>query len=300
MKKVKTRIFFQLFVVVFLVCCNNTFHACEGLLRGNLEGVDGDLVVSSSSSTILNRYFKVTSFPSTTIVVLSTAPIPALESGALVFLYQANGAAINETNTNEFGEVLDLKGSGLYEFAVISNNVGARIEVMAPLSRMFDPLGADVQMVVVPQYETLTVESEGTVSSIPWSPSEGVGGLVVLHSRSIFLAGTVTTSGAGFLGGTAMKQASGRFCLNKPSDQIKVPRSISIATSMFHPVYNWTGAMKGEGIRRKDSSFSNSFGRGAPANGGGGGSIHNSGGGGGSNAALSSSSSSTSWDGSGV
>jgi hypothetical protein len=298
------------FVVVCLTCCihmNNIMSSLtiitiwltllvvgvSCLLTGNSEFSDGDLGVSSD--TILNQYYKVVQIDNTK-VNLTLNTVLNLIAGSLIFVYQPNGATMDESNNDSFGNIIDMGSAGIYEFGVVSFCEQNVVVLNSPLLRDFQLSNkSSVQMVVVPQFRNLTITSGARVLCEAWDSTKETGGLVVIHAKKIDLTvgGLIECDSGGFSGGVAV----GLYNSSQCTQVFWLP---PISTTIAGPAwihFNGTiGAAKGEGLRKLEQSYVNRYGRGAPANGGGGGSIQNSGGGGGSNVGTLGGI----WDGSGI
>lgn len=183
-----------------------------------------------------------------------------LEGGDLIMIYQAQGANINETNTENYGEVDDYNSSGYYDLVQVAKVSGnQQIILDCPLSHDYDLTG-NVQVIRVPRFNNLTVSESGVISCPSWNGQTA--GLVVLEVKEeLILNGEIKASFNGFRGGVKENNQSDIIGLdylsNNPAD----------------------GGRKGEGI----SGYQLVYGRGAKANGGGGGNGQGAGGAGGSN-----------------
>jgi hypothetical protein len=126
------------------------------------------------------------------------------------------------------------------------------------------------QIVRVPRYSNLTIQSNSRITSPQWNGTTG--GIVIIETNGNLLIqsnASVDVSGLGFRGGSTGTSAS------------------VFGGLQYRSTTESEGAEKGEGIAgsQADYDFLNGrFCRGAAANGGGGGNSHNSGGGGGANA----------------
>lgn len=167
--------FLTLFLIVETTC----------LLTGNSEFIDGDLVISSSSDTILNRYYKVVRIDETRANLTLLATIEdsddlglVVGSGSLVFIYQPNGITMEENDGDWFGSITNLGSAGVYEFGVVrfSDSEQNVVVLNSPLLRDFELSNfSSVQMVVVPQYRNLTVASGARVRCEAWNSTRVTG-----------------------------------------------------------------------------------------------------------------------------
>jgi MYXO-CTERM domain-containing protein len=229
---------------------------------------------------------------SITYAVTADALFTVLEEGDLVLIIQMQGATINPTDaadaqfpaTSAYGAVTALGGAGKYELAGVEGvNTGTRtISLACRLKNSYTTAGK-TQIIRVPQYATLTVNSGGSITAPAWNGTTG--GVVAVHAEStVTLNGTgkIDVSGLGFRGGA-------RDTSSAPQGD---PKNV-----IFRSDDPLDGGEKGESVAGYQDGYPNAryYGRGAPANGGGGGNSHNSGGGGGANAA-----SGAAWTGQGV
>lgn len=249
----------------------------------------------ASSDTVLNRYTTLSAAASvgaSTITVTSVAALSsadyasnALSAGDLLLVYQAQGAAIDTSNTSAYGAVTALNNAGRWQFVRVGAvNSGTNtvtldaIEHPTGLARAF-AMGA--QAIRVPQFARLQVAASGSVIAQPWNGSTG-GVLALVSSTTLTIVGAVNASRAGFRGGATDNDS----------------QSASTAVTIFRSSDSADGGEKGESIAGFGAAYDaldGRYGRGAPANGGGGGNSHNAGGGGGANGGAL-----TGYDGAGV
>lgn len=261
--------------------------------RAEISGKDGELTVTAPN-TIVNKYAILAgNAPKGAKDITITNPggpnglTPgSLEAGDLIMLIQMSGAAIDTTNTVNYGNVTDLKNAGRYEFITVNKVQGNTITLNPPCGGLkFDYVVAGdqqgkVQVIRVPQYTKLTINNGASLTAPKWNGS--FGGIVVVDvQNNAIINGTVNVTGLGFRGGELA--------------------NVSVATFSkldYATVQQNDGAQKGEsivGFQTDYDPIGGRFGRGAPANGGGGGTSHNSGGGGGANG-----NNGKSWTGQGV
>lgn len=217
-------------------------------------------------SGIINQYSKVTVIENedcqNKITVTDIAPF---DEGQLVVLIQMQGANIDESNSSDFGDILQLNNAGFYEINEIVSIDGFDIYLKYQNQHDYDITGK-VQLISMPSYEDANVANNLTAEA--WNGETG-GVLALNISGQLLMNGNIDVSGLGFRGGE-IQTASNNNCtwLFQQNDY-------------YYDFGNWRGAAKGEGI----ASFilEKEFGKGPQANGGGGGNDHNSGGGGGAN-----------------
>ncbi|RZK31448.1 MAG: hypothetical protein EOO63_04150, partial [Hymenobacter sp.] len=265
-------------------------------------GRDGNLTVTALN-TVLSRYTQPTAniaSGASTITVTSISDLNrdginylptgyvtnnsgfasnVLSAGDLLMVYQAQGASINTTNTNNYGAVTALNGAGTYELARVAS-VNGNIITLSCTTKQAYTLAGHVQVIRVPQYTTLTVNSGASVTAVHWGAPEfgGAdpsaserrrGGFNALLANTIINNGSINANAAGFRGGTRDDNTSAEGTLFytdfvTQSDALSAEKGESIA-----------------GYRVDYDALGGRHGRGAAANGGGGGNAHNAGGGGG-------------------
>jgi len=253
-------------------------------------GKDGALTINATN-TVLNRYTRVTAdipIGSNSITVFNInelnrdgiAYLPSgyttnasgfssneLQTGDLILLFQAQGAIINSTNTISYGDVSSLNNSGRYEMAYVGSVAGNVISL--DCKTRFAYFSSNyVQVVRIPQYTTLTVNSGASVVPIKWGdsafggadPSAATrrrGGFLGLLANNIVNNGAIQANEAGFRGGTILNGSP-------PSGDVYY-------SDFFYNITSRAGE-KGEsiaGYRPDYDAMGGRYGRGAPANGGG-------------------------------
>ncbi|RME91917.1 MAG: hypothetical protein D6772_17630, partial [Bacteroidetes bacterium] len=180
--------------------------------------------------------------------------------GMAILIIQMGNATIDTDNSNRFGNITDLNGSGRYEYNRIRGISGNELELENSLLHTYTP--QRTQVVGSRIYSSATVTE--TLRPQPWNGTTG-GVLFVECTDRLTLNADVDASGAGCRGGEAVVYD------NISCSVLTFNRAYSYATG------NWRGAPKGEGIAPFVSGAE--VGRGPQANGGGGGNNHNSGGG---------------------
>lgn len=230
----------------------------------------------TAANTIVNEYTRLTSNASAgaTSLTVASSSLNAnsrfssnLSAGDLVLIIQMQGASISTSDASSYGSISNYNNCGKYEFAKVSSVPNSTtISLSNGLKNSYTSSGK-VQVIRVPRYTTLTVNTGAGITTPDWDGTTG-GIVAVEASESVVLNGTINVSGKGFRGG-AVEQNS-----NLPGNASKRRSSDSNE-----------GAEKGESIAGPASSLSNgAYCRNAPANGGGGGNAHNCAGGGGANA----------------
>ncbi len=217
-------------------------------------------------SNIINDYTSVLSLGVCTNTI-NVVDASKYNIGDTVLIIQMKGAIIDTTNTAAFGDVINYKNAGNYEFNYIKSKTGNAIELRNKLTRQYDLLNGKVQLIRVPYYTSVTTTS--TLTCLPWDGN--IGGVLVFNVRdTLILNADIDVSKNGFKGGKGVNT----FLNSTNCGQI----------NYYYPNGSVLAALKGENIAVVQQDKAG--GRGAPSNGGGGGQDHNSGGGGGSNGAL--------------
>ncbi|MDR3714587.1 MAG: T9SS type A sorting domain-containing protein [Puia sp.] len=234
------------------------FLAC-GYLRAPGQSVSG----------VVNSYFSITAVNTTTnSLMLDNAS--GLVSGQRVLIIQTKDATVSSSNDATFGNITAIGSAGNYEFNTICTVIGNEVWLKGGLVNAYDPAG-QLQMVTVPVYTSVTVSS--AVSALPWDPSTGKGGIVVMEAAdTIYLDADIDVSGQGFLGGALV---------NYPIPPYDCSWAVPVS-NYYLPLPasgDYTGGKKGEGIAAY--ILNEEYGRGKLANGGGGGNNNNTGGAGG-------------------
>jgi MYXO-CTERM domain-containing protein len=224
-------------------------------------GRDGTLTVSTTG-VVVNKYAQVTAplVPGDTFVDVQATT--GFAAGALVLVHQTTGflPVPASGSTADISLISSTSSVGRWELARVSAVSGSRLTLTAPLINSY---AASVsQVVLVPEYTSVRVESTGTIVASPWNGS--VGGIVAfLVQGTLSSDGTISASGAGFRGGAYIRDTTGgRTCTGVDEAAPK-------------------GAQRGEGITLDYGATQT--GRGNVTTGGGGGVCLKAGGGGGSN-----------------
>jgi len=174
-----------------------------------------------------------------------------------------------------WGNVTAYNNAGKYELVEVKSIVGGTtINLMCGLVNAYTASG-HVQVVRVPRFVDLTVNTATSIVPALWNGSTG--GVVALEiNGNLTLSGTgmISASATGFRGGVCDLQTLGS------------PPSAAANKGYCASASAQEGAEKGEGIAGFYTEYDALYSRyckSAPANGGGGGNNHNAGGGGGSN-----------------
>lgn len=226
------------------------------------SGRDGALTVSAAG-TVVNRYAQVMAPLAPGDISIEVGSTVGFAAGDLLMVHQSTGLLSPPASGS--GEAINLTslGSpvGRWELARIASVAGKRLNLTVPL---FHAYTAGVSQVVrVPEYTSVTIDSGATLVASPWNGSMG-GILALLVQGDLSNNGEIQATGAGFRGGTYVKDTSGGAGCS----------GLDAAASQ--------GAQRGEGIANTLFGPA-STGRGNITNAGGGGVCLRSGGGGGSN-----------------
>lgn len=271
----------HIYILLFLVLTMFSFSQ---------PGKNGSFTVTTAN-TILNNYSPVNqniSAGSNYISVVAQSQLLNLCPGDLIMIYQAQGANISTLNSANYGLIFNYYNAGIYEFVYVKSVSGNIIITASSIINNYTASGM-VQVVKVPLYSTLTVNSGAKIIAKDWkdtliaSVRYRFGGIVSVHASSIVNNGTITTTGAGFRGGKA---------------DTLTQSGHGLAISVYTSTNVIEGGEKGEGIAGYQPEYNligGRYCRGAAANGGGGGNAWNAGGGGGANG-----DNSNIWNGQGV
>jgi len=182
--------------------------------------------------------------------------------GMGIVIIQMNGAGIETSNNDNFGNLTNLNGAGLYEYNQIVGINGQSIILSHSLQNTYS--AANTQVVGFEIHIDAIVSSEVTAPA--WNGNTG--GIIVIETENnLTIQADINANGLGFRGGLSYI-ASDDNC-----------NFITFSNNFSYENNNWRGAPKGEGVAAFVSGHE--LGLGAQANGGGGGNSHNSGGGGG-------------------
>jgi hypothetical protein len=224
------------------------------------EGRDG-VFVAAAPATVVNSYrtLAADALAGTDVVELDSAA--GITDRTLVMITATGDPTLGVAPSS--GTTLDLTASnvGRYELARVLSVVGDDIHLDSLLLSDFAAAGS--QVITVPEYETMTVDTPRVIVAPPWDGERG-GIVAFLVADVLALTGTVSADSAGFRGGVGvLDPLSPTGCgglLSWPAPE---------------------GGMRGEGVSLGWDPAST--GQGNLANGGGGGVCQNGGGAGGGN-----------------
>jgi len=159
------------------------------------DGSDGDVVYSTS--VVVNDYTRLTANRSSGSQSLTVADASAFSAGDEILLHQTQDA----NNSN----------AGAYEFSTIQSISTNTLVLVSPItndyySGTFGTIENEATQVVrVPNFNSVQLQSGGKITSTPWVSATGYGGIVVFRSKTdiIFETGNlgIDVSEQGFLGG---------------------------------------------------------------------------------------------------
>ena len=296
-------------VMAAVVAAGSALVAVAPVEAAGICATPGGSGAGGTLTGVVNTYYPATAG---TVAAGSTsirvgAPIGAatpIAAGDLLLVIQMQGADINATNTDAYGDGVAgapasgytvLGSSGLYEYVLATSGVVAGSVGItgtgpgAGLLNAYTQAAATAttgqrtyQVVRVPQFTTATASS--TLTAAAWNGSAG-GVLALDTTGTLTLNGTVSVDGLGFRGGIAIQRGGGAGLANT---------DVAVSSGAG------ANGTKGEGIAGTATGVTTSngypggdTGRGAPANAGGGGTDgrpsandENTGGGGGGNGGV--------------
>lgn len=217
-------------------------------------------------SGTINQYAAVTAFLDPSNIQVDDGSL--FSPGDRILVYQAKGATINTSNNASYGDITEIGGAGLFEFATLQAVSGNTLTLTCALTRPFntaDPVGAAIQVVRV-SYHTGNITLTGIVTAPAWDGAKG--GIVVIETEgTLTFNADIDVRGQGFRGGSRSMDGGNTWdCVH----------------STYHGSPGDQAGRKGEGIANWPGSNHLAY-RGKLANGGGGGNNHNTGGAGGGN-----------------
>ncbi|MEP7340906.1 MAG: DUF11 domain-containing protein, partial [Acidobacteriota bacterium] len=256
--------------------------------RAEISGKDGELIVTQPN-TVVNKYgiLAVNALAGSSQIAVNNPggvnglDINTLAAGDLIMIIQMSGASIDTSNTSSYGLVTNLNNAGRHEFVTVNKVQGNTITINPPCGglRFSYTASGKVQVIRVPQYTQMTINSGASLTAPAWNGT--FGGIVVVDvQNNAIINGNIDVSSLGFRGGALSGAGGGGLRTDYVTNQQDF------------------GAEKGEGIVGFQADYDlagGRYGRGAAANAGGGGTAHNTAGGGGANG-----SNGKAWTGQGV
>jgi large repetitive protein len=239
--------------LVALAVCLSSGALADGFGRG--DGHWGPLVVSAGS-TVLNSYQPLLAEAAPGADVLAVQTGTGLRAGDLILLLQVR--SVSPANVGDQTPVdVEREAAGSWHWARVTAALSNSVRINPPVSSRF--VAAATQMIVVPEYTTVNIESGAVVTAPAWNGLSG-GAVIFLATGAVQVDGVVDVTGLGLRGGTASRQ-------NDQTDCVGLTESESL------------GGLRGEGLG--PSTDGSDAGRGNVSVGGGGGICDSSGGGGG-------------------
>jgi uncharacterized protein (TIGR03382 family) len=242
-------------LLAVLACTLPALAGPDNVGLGN--GSDGPRTVKATDTGAINSYALVAEplSPDAIIIPVSdTADLTGFKKDDLVLVHQAMSA------TGGSGWLV-----GRWEFARLAEDPSDSTLTLKPETKLRHAYPANVtQVIKVPEYTTVTVDSNATLKAPEWDPTKGGGVVAFLATGLVTLNGRLSAVGQGFKGGEYVydEHRQRKLCAEKDESG---------------------SGQKGRGTNSFLSTARVS-GRGSEANGGGGGACSRAGGGGGANA----------------
>lgn len=272
------------------------------------DPVSGTVTIAAANQ-IPNSYFPGTGNPGIGTFSITVGAIDGrgstttISAGDLILIIQLQGADINSTNTDAYGDGVSGGSAsgylttnlyaGAYEYNTVTSFAASVITFTYPLANSYytqNFSGANsirrFQVIRVPRYYNFTINAASSVTAPAWNGATG--GVVALDAANTFTNnGSINVTALGFRGGGG-KQLTGATAGNTNGASAIVNTDYRW-NSPLTAAANTVGAAKGEGIagtpayvlpqnavttttNAVEGYINGSFGRGAAANGGGGGS----------------------------
>jgi gliding motility-associated-like protein len=272
----------KLFVAIFCIVSYALFAQ---------QGKDGSPTITTSVEVNEYTYLTANAIAGSTTITVASSTLNAhgrfsgnLVAGDLIMIIQMQGVTLNGyigtqydnvglPSDSSWGSIVNYNNCGNYEFAEVSAvPSGTAITLDCPLQYNYIDTGR-VQVVRIPRYSSLTINSGGNITGDPWDSLDG--GIVAMEvefNTIINSGGSINADSIGFRGGS-----------------LKGQDSIGWNVGWFSSTFQTLGKEKGEGIGGYEWKYNYNGGKegmGAPGNGGGGGNVQNGGGGGGANGGI--------------
>jgi hypothetical protein len=301
MKNLSLKILFSFFCFIVLINCNRVIAQC------GVPPTNGSVVIAIANN-IVNTYYPGLGNPLAGNISLNIGAADprgnatAISAGDLVLIIQIQGADINATNTDAYGDntsgppatgYLNTNlNAGYYEYNTVAGIAGSTLTLSYSLAynyynRDFTATNSiqRYEVIRIPRYYDFRIQAGASITCPSWNGNTG--GVVVVDAANNFtLNGSIDVNYKGFRGGGGKNftgattgNSNGTGTLNNTDYRWNSP--ITNAS-------NLTGGAKGEGIAGTPAYYfdfgttlttagtvegyiNGSMGRGAPANGGGGG-----------------------------
>lgn len=157
------------------------------------DGRNGDLVVGAGQTVTINNE-RVNVSASNTLA--APAHSNGFTAGDLVLFHQTQGTS--NVGRYELNTIAAIEGPNTWRLA-------------KPLAYRYDNTNGRAQVIKVPQYRNVTVQSGGVLTAPAWDGFTG-GILMFRASGQIVTAGTISMTGRGFKGGYGNSAPSPSFC----------------------------------------------------------------------------------------
>ncbi|MFO0743187.1 MAG: hypothetical protein U0270_45360 [Labilithrix sp.] len=234
-----------------------------------LQNGNGGLgVVDLKSPTVVNAYAALAADVKAGSATITLDTADAFDATSTVLVWQSAGLPPPPSGD---ASPVDLASGpvGAFELAIVTAKQGTMLTLARPLTQSYT--SSSTQVVLVPNYQELTIEASADIHALPWNGRSG-GIVAFLVAGRLRNEGLIDADGAGSRGARAFTRAGGSLTScpgidGAPSGGYGV-KGEGVATAAFSPL----GGPDAIG------------GRGNVANGGGGGQCHNAGGGGGGHA----------------
>jgi len=178
---------------------NNTDQNDSDATKGFGDGSDGSLTVTSSNIIVNNYTYMTTTSVTAGSTNFNVNGVSEFSVGDEILIIQSQDGAGGT--------------AGTYEFQIIDSIGGSTITVEEPLvnayqSGIFNTTTAkSTQIVRVPQYLDLTVNSGASITAPEWNGFTG--GIVVLRVKgALSVTGSIDVTGKGFRGGPGVPGVS--------------------------------------------------------------------------------------------
>ncbi|RYY56389.1 MAG: T9SS type A sorting domain-containing protein [Chitinophagaceae bacterium] len=228
-------------------------------------------LVVNTPNNIPNSFYPGASSPATGSTSVTIGALDnrgnatAIAAGDLIIIMQMQGADINNTNSDSYGDgVAGAPASGqlgtnlvagVWEYGTVTAVSGSTLTLFSGLvnnyfTRAFSPTTGiqSFQVIRVPRYYSINIQATNSVTCPPWNGSTG--GVVALDASNVItINGSVLANGKGFRGGGGFSM-TGAGTGNSSSTSGTTPllntdfRFVSPVTNTA----NLTGGAKGEGI----------------------------------------------------
>src|SRR5450631_147739 len=215
-KKIYTKHLYFILYFITINYCNKVAAQC-GVPPSN-----GSVTISIANN-IVNTYYPGTGNPVAGTTSITVGPVDSrgnatpISAGDLVLIIQIQGADINTSNTDAYGDNVagapasgylgsNLK-AGFYEYNTVSGIAGSVITFSYPLANNYFDRDFTItnsiqryEVIRIPRYYDFTIKSGASVTCPSWNGNTG--GVVIVDVANKFtLNGIIDVSYKGFRGG---------------------------------------------------------------------------------------------------